>query len=347
MRKAATVFHKTPIRGLLSIFYKDIAVNILEEAQKLVTGDRNESYGDADKEFRKVAAMWTAILGADVDPRSVALCMIALKLVREAHQHKRDNLVDIAGYSLLASKSRHNVLDDARQKQAEIRENMGCDPALEGSEKTIVSVVEVDPETEKQHADKMHSLRKIIEAKVAETQKQQNQTPEIHRRYIFGSGDRGGWFKKDFYVSRAGGAEEYWNDPKRMLCGSIVGVEEATLRIRSSEWLKEHIFSSGIELIAGRDPKEDKDKVTESEPELRTDASGRTVHRRMVHSDGQTGMWFENKHPSVIFSDPESCMENDTVVAIEEGVWIHSKYVGSIIVLGKVPENYEFPEFEE
>ena len=43
--------------------------------------------------------MWTVILGAPVKPQHVPLCMIALKLVREAHVPKRDNRTDIAGYS--------------------------------------------------------------------------------------------------------------------------------------------------------------------------------------------------------------------------------------------------------
>jgi len=33
----------------------------------------------------------------------VPLCMIAVKLARQAHRHKRDNLVDIAGYARTAA----------------------------------------------------------------------------------------------------------------------------------------------------------------------------------------------------------------------------------------------------
>ena len=44
--------------------------------------------------------MWGVIL--DVGPLSaedVALCMIAVKLARQATRPKRDNIVDIAGYA--------------------------------------------------------------------------------------------------------------------------------------------------------------------------------------------------------------------------------------------------------
>ena len=53
--------------------------------------------------------MWTGILrgklreGEAVAPRDVPLCMIAVKLARQTHQHKRDNLVDIAGYARTAA----------------------------------------------------------------------------------------------------------------------------------------------------------------------------------------------------------------------------------------------------
>jgi hypothetical protein len=43
--------------------------------------------------------MWAAILDLpEVTPAQVALCMVALKISRECHQPKRDNLVDGAGY---------------------------------------------------------------------------------------------------------------------------------------------------------------------------------------------------------------------------------------------------------
>lgn len=43
--------------------------------------------------------MWGAILGVEVTPVQVGLCMIALKISRECNMHKRDNLTDIAGYA--------------------------------------------------------------------------------------------------------------------------------------------------------------------------------------------------------------------------------------------------------
>jgi hypothetical protein len=33
----------------------------------------------------------------------IPLCMVAIKLARQSHHHKRDNLVDIAGYARTAA----------------------------------------------------------------------------------------------------------------------------------------------------------------------------------------------------------------------------------------------------
>lgn len=73
---------------------------ILKEAHSLVHGDRGENYGHPVDDFTRIGRMWAAILDMpDVTPEQVGLCMIALKLSREANLPKRDNRVDIAGYA--------------------------------------------------------------------------------------------------------------------------------------------------------------------------------------------------------------------------------------------------------
>lgn len=73
--------------------------NILEEANRLVGGDRQRSYGHPAEDFTRTARLWSEILRTKVTKEQVAMCMIAVKLSREVNLHGRDNLVDIAGYA--------------------------------------------------------------------------------------------------------------------------------------------------------------------------------------------------------------------------------------------------------
>lgn len=73
--------------------------SILEEAQGLVYGDRQASYGHPLDDFSRTAKMWSAILGHEVTPEEVGLCMCAVKISRQINKPKRDNLVDLAGYA--------------------------------------------------------------------------------------------------------------------------------------------------------------------------------------------------------------------------------------------------------
>ena len=73
-------------------------MNILEQANDLIYGDRGEDYGHPLDDFRRTAHMWEAILGVQVFPEQVALCMVCVKISRECNKHQLDNLSDGAGY---------------------------------------------------------------------------------------------------------------------------------------------------------------------------------------------------------------------------------------------------------
>lgn len=72
---------------------------ILQEAQRLVHGDRQADYGHPLDDFTRTAAIWSAILGHHVTAEQVGLCMIGVKLSRQVNHPKRDNMTDAAGYS--------------------------------------------------------------------------------------------------------------------------------------------------------------------------------------------------------------------------------------------------------
>lgn len=76
---------------------------ILLTAHALVNGDREYDYGSPTATLTRVASMWTAYLEQPVNARDVALLLALLKIAREAHRCKEDNLVDAAGYIGLAA----------------------------------------------------------------------------------------------------------------------------------------------------------------------------------------------------------------------------------------------------
>ena len=74
-------------------------MNILEEASRLVHGDRGQDYGHPIEYFTVAADMWAAILGVPVTAEQFGLCMCAMKIARQCTRPKIDNLVDLAGYA--------------------------------------------------------------------------------------------------------------------------------------------------------------------------------------------------------------------------------------------------------
>ncbi|MDL2216973.1 DUF6378 domain-containing protein, partial [Desulfovibrio sp. OttesenSCG-928-M14] len=60
-------------------------------------------YGSPAASLMRIAGMWTAYLEQPIDARDVALLLALMKIAREAHKCKEDNLLDAAGYIGLAA----------------------------------------------------------------------------------------------------------------------------------------------------------------------------------------------------------------------------------------------------
>ena len=76
----------------------------LAAAGAAIDGDRHDDYGAVADNWRRIAAMWTAILGVDVTPEQTGLCMIAVKLSRLVNTpDHHDSWVDVAGYAALGA----------------------------------------------------------------------------------------------------------------------------------------------------------------------------------------------------------------------------------------------------
>lgn len=77
--------------------------SILLEAHKIVNGDRKADYGDSNRNLKNVA-LQAGILGVEIDAIGVAKVLLSVKMAREGYKHKRDNLVDLAGYAELLNR---------------------------------------------------------------------------------------------------------------------------------------------------------------------------------------------------------------------------------------------------
>lgn len=75
----------------------------LEEALSIVNGSRNADYGDSNENLKRIATIATA-MGQTIDAEGVVKVLISVKLARQMHKKKRDNLVDLAGYVELWSR---------------------------------------------------------------------------------------------------------------------------------------------------------------------------------------------------------------------------------------------------
>lgn len=75
--------------------------NILEEAQKLTSEDRQKVYGHPADDFAKVVTMGQPVLDSNIDPRlKHALYMVQVKVARLLNTPDHlDSIVDLAGYA--------------------------------------------------------------------------------------------------------------------------------------------------------------------------------------------------------------------------------------------------------
>lgn len=76
--------------------------SILYEAQQVIYGDREQTYGSPDKNLQLIADLWSAYLEKTITVDHVCDMMILLKVARLKNQPEhRDSQVDICGYAAL------------------------------------------------------------------------------------------------------------------------------------------------------------------------------------------------------------------------------------------------------
>jgi hypothetical protein len=85
------------------------ASEIATEAARLVSGDRNDTHGDAAKNMGNISALWNAYIGnrpnweAELTGEDVAIMMALLKIARtQTGSLNLDDHIDAAGYVAIA-----------------------------------------------------------------------------------------------------------------------------------------------------------------------------------------------------------------------------------------------------
>ena len=76
-------------------------MDILQKAHEIVyerSEEKVRQYGDFIGSMEKATAIFNAISNKKMDTEDMYLAMVALKLSRQKHQHKEDNLLDAVAY---------------------------------------------------------------------------------------------------------------------------------------------------------------------------------------------------------------------------------------------------------
>lgn len=77
--------------------------DILDDAKEIINGDRVDSYGKPENNFKLIAQLWTIYTGTFIDEHDVAMMMCLLKIARaKTGIGTRDSYIDLAGYCALA-----------------------------------------------------------------------------------------------------------------------------------------------------------------------------------------------------------------------------------------------------
>lgn len=99
---------------------------IFSEAEEIIYGDREKTYGKPSANLKTIASFWQNFLdhknryrSETLTPEDVCIMMILLKVSRQMNSFNRDSLVDICGYTGLIDRV-NQELSFAAQTDAEI-----------------------------------------------------------------------------------------------------------------------------------------------------------------------------------------------------------------------------------
>lgn len=80
---------------------------LFTDASNVINGERQDVYGNPEDSFDGIAHRWTEYLKARygfehrLNKKDATFMMMEFKMERQKNQNKRDNLIDIAGYTAI------------------------------------------------------------------------------------------------------------------------------------------------------------------------------------------------------------------------------------------------------
>ena len=81
--------------------FKLICMNILEKANEIVnlrSEEKERMYGDFIESMQKASRLSSIMSNKEINVNDCYNVLIALKLARQSHSHKEDNLLDAVAY---------------------------------------------------------------------------------------------------------------------------------------------------------------------------------------------------------------------------------------------------------
>jgi len=104
---------------------KMICKEILNDAKKLIGGNRQKDYGDKLTNHKNIAALWSIFLQVNITAHDAAVCMALVKIARLMHQHKKDSYIDLAAYAAIAGEieertTRHTSFESEGERRGKM-----------------------------------------------------------------------------------------------------------------------------------------------------------------------------------------------------------------------------------
>ena len=91
-------------------------MNILQEANKIIyerSEEKARQYGPMQDGMQEAAKIASLLSRKDINAVDMYNCMIALKLSRQAYNHKEDNLLDCVAYMASLNDYQNNIQNES------------------------------------------------------------------------------------------------------------------------------------------------------------------------------------------------------------------------------------------